>query len=396
MTSAFTRLRSQHTSLQAACIAALTTLVTPVAFATNGTMPHGYGIKAMGMGGVSIALPQDAVAAANNPAGMAFIGERVDLGLSVVLPRPEATLGGTNFDGSGVDAIAVPDFGYNRPLDKHQTVGVSVYGNGVATKYSTSIAGGPGSDNDAAQLTQIIIAPTYAIQLAPGQALGVSLDLAYQRFKVDGVPDSLGRESRGTDTSTGVGFKIGWTGQVTEQLTLGAVYVARIQMGKLSTYSRLLANDGEFDIPERYGIGAAWRPVPSVVLAADVMRVNWGKISSLANGITASEPGFGWQNQTITRIGAAWDYSSALTLRAGVSYGTRIINKSSTFLNYLAPVTPQSHLSMGGTYKLDVDNEISFMTAHAYGKTVRGTGASSGMDVRMTQNWFGASWSRSW
>ena len=46
------------------------------ALATNGTMPHGYGIKAQGMGGASIALPQDALAAANNPAGMAFVGNR--------------------------------------------------------------------------------------------------------------------------------------------------------------------------------------------------------------------------------------------------------------------------------------------------------------------------------
>ena len=78
--------------------------LTPCAFATNGTMPHGNSIKSMGMGGVSIALPQDALAAADNPAGMAFVGERLDIGLAVVLPRPEATIGGTNFDGSGIDA----------------------------------------------------------------------------------------------------------------------------------------------------------------------------------------------------------------------------------------------------------------------------------------------------
>ena len=370
--------------------------LTPCAFATNGTMPHGNSIKSMGMGGVSIALPQDALAAADNPAGMAFVGERLDIGLAVVLPRPEATIGGTNFDGSGIDAIAVPDLGYNHRLDARQAVGLSVYGNGVATKYDTSIAGGTGSDADSAQLTQIIMAPTYAIQLTPTQAIGISLNLAYQRFRVDGVPDSLGRESRGPDTSTGIGFSLGWTGKVTDDLTLGAVYVARTHMGKLKTYSHLLANEGEFDIPEHYGLGVAWRPMSSVVVAADVMRINWGDLESFANAITDAEPGFGWRSQTVTRVGVAWDINPTWTVRTGISYGTRMIDKASTYLDYLAPVTPQSHLSVGGTMKISATDEISFMAAHAYGKTVSGTGASTGVDVRMTQNWFGISWARNW
>lgn len=39
--------------------------------ATTGYFAHGYGIKAKAMGGVGIALPQDALAAATNPAGIA-------------------------------------------------------------------------------------------------------------------------------------------------------------------------------------------------------------------------------------------------------------------------------------------------------------------------------------
>ena len=371
-------------------------LALPSAWATNGTMPHGYGIKAMGMGGVSIALPQDAVAAANNPAGMAFVGQRMDIGMSVVLPKPEANIGGVHMKGDGVKAIAVPDFGYNHPIDDRQSVGVSVYGNGVATLYGNNVAGGPDSHNDGARLTQVTIAPTYALQVKPGHALGVSLDLAYQRFKIQGVPDSQGVENQGTATSTGVGFKLGWTSQVNDKLTLGAVYAARVRMGKLKEYANLLANSGEFDIPERYGLGLAWKPVPSVVIAADVMRVNWGKLDSLSNSITANQPGFGWRNQTVTRLGVAWDYNAALTVRAGASYGTRIIDPASTFLNYLAPVTPQNHLSLGATYRMDSKNELSFMAAHALGTTVKGTGASAGVNVRMSQNWLGAAWATKW
>ena len=49
--------------------------------ATDGYFSHGYGVKSQGMGGVGIALPQDGLAAAANPAGTAFVGDRFDLGL---------------------------------------------------------------------------------------------------------------------------------------------------------------------------------------------------------------------------------------------------------------------------------------------------------------------------
>lgn len=364
------------------------------AHATNGPMPHGYGIKAMGMGGASIALPQDALAAANNPAGMAFVGNRLDLGLSVVIVDPKSSFGGTEFNGDGVKAVPVPELGYNRVIDDHQSIGVSVYGNGVSTVYDTPLLGG--HDKDSAKLTQIIASPTYAIKLAPGYALGFSADFAYQRFKVDGVPDALGVESPGADSSTGVGFKMGWSGQVSEQVTLGAMYSSRISMGKLKKYSNLLAHRGEFDIPERYGIGVAWRPTESIVMAADVMRINWGDLDSLANALTASEPGFGWRSQTVTRAGVSWQTTPALTLRSGVSHGQQIVSRENATLDYLAPVTPQDHFTLGGTYALSKDTEISVMYARAFGSEVRGSGPSSGVNVDMSQHWVGAAMAFKW
>ncbi|HLT14698.1 MAG TPA: hypothetical protein VK006_11435 [Marinobacter sp.] len=63
--------------------AALTTLVPGTALATNGYFSHGYGTKNAGMAGAGTALSQDSIAAATNPAGMAFVGSRVDGGLEV-------------------------------------------------------------------------------------------------------------------------------------------------------------------------------------------------------------------------------------------------------------------------------------------------------------------------
>jgi len=52
------------------------------ASATNGYFAHGYSIKNKALAGAGTALPTDSLTATTNPAGMAFVGNRVDLGLS--------------------------------------------------------------------------------------------------------------------------------------------------------------------------------------------------------------------------------------------------------------------------------------------------------------------------
>ncbi|MCE2969912.1 MAG: hypothetical protein LW847_06780 [Burkholderiales bacterium] len=79
-----------------------------VALATNGYFSHGEGVKAQGMGGVGIALPQDAIAAATNPAGMAFVGDRFDLGPTWFRPSRSATIGGMPDFGPGSPASTAP------------------------------------------------------------------------------------------------------------------------------------------------------------------------------------------------------------------------------------------------------------------------------------------------
>ena len=108
------------------------------AFATNGYFSHGYGIKAKSMGGVGIALPQDSLAAASNPAGMAMVGDRMDFGLDLFSPIRTATWTGTGGGvysrpledyKSGKNLFAIPEFGYNKMLGWDMAVGINVYGN---------------------------------------------------------------------------------------------------------------------------------------------------------------------------------------------------------------------------------------------------------------------------
>ena len=74
-----------------------------LALATTGYFSLGYGVKSAGMGGVGIALPQDGLAAATNPAGTAFVGDRVDLGLTWFMPNRHAEITGSMMPGLNGD-----------------------------------------------------------------------------------------------------------------------------------------------------------------------------------------------------------------------------------------------------------------------------------------------------
>ena len=137
------------------------------ALATTGYFSHGYGIKSKAMGGVGIALPQDALAAASNPAGMAWVGNRLDLGVDWFKPDRGAEVVGSpafsgSYDGNGTSSFLIPEFGYNRMLTPNQSLGVAVYGNGgmnttyEASPFPRSAAAAGGRD-----LMQMFVAPTW-------------------------------------------------------------------------------------------------------------------------------------------------------------------------------------------------------------------------------------------
>lgn len=375
-----------------------------LASATNGYFSHGYGIKAKGMGGVGIALPQDSLAAATNPAGMVMVGDRLDLGVDWFRPvrgsevvGNGAGLNGTN-NGNDTQDFFIPEFGYNMMLGEKMSVGVSVYGNGgMNTDYKNNpLASFGGTGSAGVNLEQLFIAPTFAMKLNKDHAVGVSLNLAYQRFSAKGIPALFGGFSsspndmtdKGTDTSTGWGVRLGWTGQLTPDLTVGATYQSKTRMSNLDKYKGLFAEQGGFDIPENYGLGIAFKATPKLTVAADVVQINYSDVKAIANPLanlfvpnqfgSSNGPGFGWKDMTVYKLGASYDVSKDLVVRAGYNHGKQPIPSSETFLNFLAPGVVEDHITLGATWTLANKSEVSVSYMHALKKTVNGSGSIPG------------------
>ncbi len=385
-------------------IAALALALAPAAWATNGYFSHGYGMKAKGMAGVGIAVPQDALAAATNPAGMAFVGNRLDVGIDIFRPVRGADISGNvcglgcsldgSYDGNGTQNFYVPEFGYNRMLGSSLAVGISVFGNGgMNTTYDTSPFGAFGASTPTGvDLIQLFVAPTVAYKITPDQAVGVSLNLAHQRFSIDGIEPFTASSANGAkmwgngdDSSSGWGVRVGWTGKVSPTVTLGATYQSRTRMSRFKKYEGLFAEQGDFDIPENYGVGIAITATPALTIAADIQQINYGKIKSVGNPLSnlfagnlfgsSDGPGFGWRDMTVFKLGASYQLSKALTVRGGVSHGRQPIPSGETMLNILAPGVIEDHATLGATWTLASGNELTIAYMHAFKKTINGSGS---------------------
>ncbi|BAO30535.1 aromatic hydrocarbon degradation membrane protein [Sulfuritalea hydrogenivorans sk43H] len=377
------------------------------AFATNGYFSHGFGIKAKSMGGVGIALPQDSLAAASNPAGMAMVGDRLDVGLDLFAPIRTATWTATNGaynrpledSKSGRNLFAVPELGYNKMLGWDMAVGINVYGNGgMNTDYGKVVISGAAT-NTYSNLEQMFIAPTFAWKINKNHTIGVSLNLVFQNFEARGLesfavatqssaPESV--TNRGKDYSTGLGLKLGWTGQISPAVTLGATYQPKTSMSRFDKYKGLFAQQGKFDIPETYGLGIAYKANDKLTVAADVVQINYGAVKSIANNgdkfpgvagtLLGSEngSGFGWGNQTVYKLGMSYQYAPNLLLRAGYNHAKTPLGSTQTFFNILAPATVEDHLTLGATWTLADKSELSLSYMHAFEKKVTGVGTGNG------------------
>ena len=409
-------------------------IASPVVNATNGYFAHGYSTKEKGLAGAGTAYSQDAMAAANNPAGMAFVGERMDLGLSLFSPSPRSfTLTGTPLQSppslppgpntsvnavpgttyeSDNDFFLIPHFAYNWQLDEDSTAGVTVYGNGgMDTEYPASATpGGAGTFGEGTagiSLAQLFVNISLTKIIEPKHAVGASLILAGQRFEGSGLggfaPFSLDPSNltgnRKSD-SFGAGLKFGYQGQVTKGIRVGLAYQSKISMTNLDEYKGLFAEGGDFDIPSTYNFGASFDVGKSGVIVADIQRINYSDVASVSNSISnltngtclpgapfpsgnalasgsgclggTSGAGFGWEDMTIFKIGYQFDVGEKNTFRVGYSHADQPIPQSETLFNILAPAVIEDHFTAGWTMKMGANQELNLAGMYAPSNSVKG------------------------
>jgi long-chain fatty acid transport protein len=221
-------------------------LLPASAWATNGYFSHGWGTQSKAMAGVATALPTSTLVSATNPAGMAFIGQSLDLGVAFFSPLPRGYEANNNiatqngfptgpfvtpgkYD-SDDDWFLIPSFGYNYVIDERSTIGVSVFGNGgMNTRYKDR----PPFENFAAAPNQL------AGPVQPGSPPNVFVDPNSQfQFQALGpnqfVPYTGAADNPQNVNPNGVFTATTPTGINLEQLFIEVPYTLKIGDGRQS------------------------------------------------------------------------------------------------------------------------------------------------------------------
>jgi len=353
---------------------------TTSAWATNGAQLGGYGIENAMMGGTAIAVPLDTVAAANNPAGMAYVANVTDIGLQLFHGQSSASyvLPGNTLHND--TTLPAPEGGINWAWGSDKTFGISIAGLGVDANYEHPALPVPGASNAKSSLRAVDVIPSVTWKPRSDIALGAALDFTYEQFQAQGlivpapVPGGLLQlPDHGKQSATGASVRLGALWNVNDQFRIGVAYKSLSHMSALSGYRNdLLAySNGRIDIPPQYGVGLAYTATHGLTFAADWLNVQWHSVQ-----VMQDPNGFNWRNQNIYRAGIAWDVNPAWTVRAGYSTSDEQIPSDHLAVNLLAPSINHRAYTVGASVRLDPKSKLSLGYELDPRTTLQGSGTN--------------------
>jgi long-chain fatty acid transport protein len=275
-----------------------------------------------------------------------------------------------------------------------------------------TLSGTYGDNTAGVDLMQAFLNLSYARKLSDQFSVGGSLILAMQRFEARGVDTfapytktfvqslfttglpapAKNLSDNGHDLSYGYGGTLGMMWRPVDAFSLAASYTTKMTMSDFSNYSDLFAGGGSFDMPSTWTIGVAFRPTEAVTLVFDVQDISYSDVDAVANPIQNlfncplfnpggdfesclggnKGAGFGWEDMTVYKLGASWQYSDTWTWRVGYSLTDQPIPKDQMTFNILAPGVVEDHLTFGFTQDMANGNELNLSFMYAPTTEVKG------------------------
>jgi long-chain fatty acid transport protein len=409
---------SFNKSKLAMAVAALT--FSSGAFATNGILQAGNGMVAHGMGGAGLANAGEASAGVDNPALISQTGDSVNVAWSMFMPdrKLDTTGAGAPFGTFGSDqssdskAFGIPQVSFTSKVDEKFSWGIMAYAlGGMNTDYRTGpfpSAPFAGVTNpQSVNLQGMIVAVPFSYAFNKDVTAGVSVLFGYETLTTRNL---FGQGASGTNegSATGYGAKLGLDWKLADGASLGAIYQPKMSMDEISYFKAFLTpfgftGDAALTLPAQYGLGGKFAVGKDVDIVADILYYQW-------SGVDVFDF-FGWQDQTVYKLGAEFRTSEKLALRAGFNYGKSPIQGGNSamngaadaaFVNYPFPAISETHFTLGLGYKLD--KSVTFNAYYLYSpeasqtatlpSTVYIPGAGyqtvpGGTKISMSQNAFG-------
>jgi long-chain fatty acid transport protein len=307
------------------------------------------------------------------------------------------------------------------------------YGGG-GSRYNTNLYNASSDSNPdvtlGVNLMVMQMNPTISYKVNKQNSVGASIVFGVQTFRAFGLdyfstftqsfqdtqptPSVTHLTNNGNDWAYGAGARIGWMGSYfKKRLNIGAAYSSRVYMTEFDKYTDLFAEQGDLDTPANVGVGISYKFLPNFTVGVDVTRTFYEDVAAIGNESAQKGPGsiypnadekhrlgnddglgFGWEDQTVYKIGAIYDFNKDWTFRAGWNYGESQIDESNgeILMSIMAPAVTENHLTLGATYNPSKAMELSFSYVHAFKAKQDGpTGIGGTGELSMYQNSFGVS-----
>ena len=333
------------------------------AMATNGILPLGNGMVAHGMGGAGIANGSEAMSGVDNPALVSRTSNQWAVGASLFMPYRSADFG-SGYVESDSNYFIIPQGGVTFGLAKDWDMGILVTAmGGMNTDYPSTGINPASSGQTGMNLSGLLVSVPFSFKFGGSHSIAIAPVLGYEKMKTEFGPGVFGPTTPqgGSDSATGYGFQLGYVGDLGKDWTIGLTYQSKISMGEMSNFCDAVPSgifnglkqngkDCSLDMPDQYGIGLQWRVSDAWKVVGDIKQVNWSSVDVFGEHIPlggGNYAGFGWEDQTLYKIGAEFKSSDTMAWRFGYNYGATPIPDENIGTNLLAPAVTTSHFTFG-------------------------------------------------
>jgi long-chain fatty acid transport protein len=334
-------------------------LVLPSIALANGLNLNGLGSRAQGMGGAFVGIANDFSAVFWNPAGAAGFRKEM-FGFYATDLIPTATYRAPSMiEEPVVDAKTKTSHNlgglaaYYKPLSSKVVVGLGIgTPSGLGTMWDgedfTPITGGTVYDWSS-KVGVVSISPLVAVKLSDVVSIGATFNLNYGMFSLKmpagivlvGIPPDpldLGQYEENMN-GWGIGATFGVLVTPSAKLGFGVTvrtpstvsFSGTANMPTLPVYELPGSSDLERKItwPLWIAGGVSFRPVPRLLLSADVHWTQWSKLDRITTDYLESAWGtliemsgmdvrvLDWKDATQLRFGAEYTLNASTALRAG-------------------------------------------------------------------------------
>lgn len=336
--------------------------------ATNGMKVIGVGPVQRSMGGAGVALPLDSAATVTNPAGIARLDKRLDIGVTYFAPDVAYTAhseaGMVVNDDTRITSDTKPCFmpgaGVVVPIDERLTFGVGAYGVcGMGVDYPQNLY----YNVTYTKYEFMKVAPALACSVNDRLSIGAALGLNYATMEFNAGPPS--EVSHLDGDAFGVGLTVGVLYRLSENVSVGLAYETK-QCSSTFAFDTPAGEDRlRLDQPQNLALGLGIHPTPKLRMAFDVVWIDWPQTMGLdkpaytANSSGAATWNMNWSEQTVYKVGIECDLSKDVTLRAGYNYGKHPLDSQRAFENIAFPAIVEHHLTAGLGIKLNKNRTLN-------------------------------------